>query len=688
MALRRTGPTVGCRRAVTAVCAVLAATFALCVALAPTGQAKSLGVRTGALCPDTHAGYRCMAEVAAAGSGPGGALSPQDLRSVYGLASAPSTTTTVAVVDAYWAPKVASQLNGYCTTFGLGCSSGQLKVMNQGGAEIWPVREGALPPRQPADSSDPNGAGWADETAMDVQMVAAVCPTCHIVLVSANSDDRGSGSARDLETAVQTAAKNANYVSMSWGTDESRSVDGYDQSVLGRAGVIYTAAAGDWAGDLPIWPAVSPRAVAVGGTRLVRTASGWAETAWSDGGSACATYEGQPAWQRVQGAVTSACGKRATADVAVVGDPATGVAVCLELDSTTGRCSLWARVGGTSVGAPLVAAMYALAGNSTQPFAPYAHGADMRDIVSGSNAVPGATCGLICTARAGWDGPTGLGSPRSWTAFTTGLVLRNPGPVAAWKGSAVNWDLSSSGIGGPATTSYLAVAGSQLPPGTSFNPATGHVTGRPSAIGSGYFTVTTADRLSSTRLRWVVQNKVTIAKIPKRTRAVGTRVVPFSVRATDTTPGLALTYRATHLPAGVKLNKATGRFTGTLKKVGAYHVVVTVRDSTGGAGTMRFTWQVDHRFVRMSPTSISGARSVGSTLTAVTPTLRRDSKSGPIVTATYHFQWYIDGKLIKSATHRSLAVRQSFRGHSISVRYWAVRPGYSTYSKTISARIT
>lgn len=674
---------------VTATSAAIATVIALCVALAPTAQATDGHVRTGALCPDTHTGYRCMADVSLASSLPGVGWSPAQLRSAYGLtnAPAPAAGTAVAVVDAYWAPSVANQLAAYCAQFGNGCSSSRLSVVDQRGN---PVSSLSHPPKQPTDAYDRTGSGWSQETAMDVQMVAAVCPSCNIVLVSADSDDRGNNPAHmhDLETAVQIAAASAHYVSMSWGTDEDRSAPSYDKSVLGRSGVIYTAAAGDWAGDLPIWPAVSPRAVAVGGTRLTRTSTGWNETAWSDGGSACAVYEAQPSWQRAFGAITSACGKRAAADLAVVGDPAKGVAVCLS--GSSGGCSEWARVGGTSVGAPLVAAMYALAGNHSQLYAPYAHVTEMRDVTGGSNAVPGVVCGLICTARTGWDGPTGLGAPRSLKAFQPGLVLRNPGPVTAWKGTTVNWDLSSSGVGSARTTDYVAAAGSALPPNTSFDPSTGHITGRPTAIGSGYFTVTvtTAGGQSSTRLRWVVRNKVTIAPIHRRASAVGTRIAPFSVRAADTTPGLAQAYRARYLPPGVQLNKVTGRFTGKVNKVGTYHVVITVRDSTGGTGTTRFTWRVNHRFVRTSPTSISGSRSAGATLTVLTGTLRRDTTAGPITTPIYHFRWYLDGKPIKGATHRSLAVRQQYRGHTISVQYRAVRPGYSTYRKTISTRIT
>lgn len=62
--------------------------------------------------------------------------------------------------------------------------------------------------------------------------------------------------------------------------------------------------------------------------------------------------------------------------------------------------------------------MYALAGNTATVTAgsfPYSHTASLFDVTSGSNG----TCSpsYLCTAGAGYDGPTGLGTPNGTDGF-------------------------------------------------------------------------------------------------------------------------------------------------------------------------------------------------------------------------------------------------------------------------------
>jgi hypothetical protein len=81
---------------------------------------------------------------------------------------------------------------------------------------------------------------------------------------------------------------------------------------------------------------------------------------------------------------------------------------------TSHRRGGWLVFGGTSVGAPLVAAAYALAGNGASAGAAYANAAWLNDVTSGSNG----SCGTyLCNARPGYDGPTGLGTPSGTNAF-------------------------------------------------------------------------------------------------------------------------------------------------------------------------------------------------------------------------------------------------------------------------------
>lgn len=104
------------------------------------------------------------------------------------------------------------------------------------------------------------------------------------------------------------------------------------------------------------------------------------------------------------------------ADVSAIADPNTGVVV---YDSTHYHGARgWLVFGGTSVAAPVVAGVYALAGNAaslTYGSYPYAHTSSLNDVTSGSNG----TCSpaYLCTAGTAFDGPTGLGTPSGTAAF-------------------------------------------------------------------------------------------------------------------------------------------------------------------------------------------------------------------------------------------------------------------------------
>jgi subtilase family serine protease len=293
-------------------------------------------------------------------------------------------------VDAFDNPRIESDLAAYRAQYGLpSCTTanGCFRKVNQTG--------GATSP--PADKN------WAEEISLDLDMVSAACPNCRILLVEATSN-----SLIDLLTAENTAATlGANAISNSWGAGEFGSETSYDQYF--NYGIPITASTGDFGYGVS-WPAASPYVTAVGGTSLVHAANarGWSETAWNGAGSGCSAYEPKPVFQTDPG-----CARRAVADVSAIADPQTGVAV-YDTYNEPG----WMVFGGTSVSAPIVASIYALAGNgagiSTPAFA-YTHVGSLFDVTSGSNG----SCGVsyLCTAGLGFDGPTGLGTPNGTGAF-------------------------------------------------------------------------------------------------------------------------------------------------------------------------------------------------------------------------------------------------------------------------------
>ena len=200
-------------------------------------------------------------------------------------------------------------------------------------------------------------------------------------------------------------------------SDETQLDPAYD-----HPGVAIVASAGD-SGYGVSYPAASPGVIAVGGTNLVQTTNDGVrnatETVWPGTGSGCSAYEPKPAWQTDTG-----CPRRTVSDVSAVADPSTGVWV---YDSADGG---WEVFGGTSVAAPIIGAVYALAGNgpSTDELgsSPYAAGPGaLNDVVSGSNG----SCGpaYLCTGASGYDGPTGLGTPNS-AAFAASAADVNPTP--------------------------------------------------------------------------------------------------------------------------------------------------------------------------------------------------------------------------------------------------------------------
>jgi subtilase family serine protease len=317
-----------------------------------------------------------------------------DLQSAYNLPSALlGERQTIAIVDAFDDPNAESDLAAYRTANNLSpctTANGCFAKVNQDG------QQGDYPA---ANSS------WAVEESLDLDMASAICPNCNITLVEANS-----ATDSDLYAAEgEAAALGPNVISNSWGEAEYDG-EAADCGNFDHPGIATTVAAGD-SGFGINFPAACADVTAVGGTTLYQDsdARGWAETAWSGTGSGCSAYISKPAWQ-----TDKPCGKRTVTDVSAVADPDTPVAVY----DTFGYRG-WVAVGGTSVAAPLIAGVYALAGNTANVGSgasySYAHRQYLNDVTSGSNG----TCGgsYLCTAVKGYDGPTGWGTPDGIGAF-------------------------------------------------------------------------------------------------------------------------------------------------------------------------------------------------------------------------------------------------------------------------------
>ena len=378
--------------AIRAVLLVLA--LSLVAAFAGSSSGRAAGVSIRPVCGAVPLGHvRCFSlvkgDASPFASGPSG-YGPADLQSAYALPSATAGAgQTVAIVDAFDDPTAEQDLAQYRSFYGLPpctTANGCFRKVNENG--------GTLP-------MPPPSADWSLEISLDLDMVSAVCPNCKILLVESNTNLDS-----DLYTAEDTAARlGANEISNSWGGSEY-SGQTSDDAHFNHPGIAITASSGDNGYDVS-FPAASRYLTAVGGTSLTRNSSsrGWTESAWSGAGSGCSAYDAKQSWQTDTG-----CSRRTVADVSAVADPNTGVAVLYG--------GLWFTVGGTSASSPIVASVYALAGNAssvTYGSYPYSHTTGLFDVTSGSNG--SCSPSYLCHGQAGYDGPTGLGTPNGVSGF-------------------------------------------------------------------------------------------------------------------------------------------------------------------------------------------------------------------------------------------------------------------------------
>ncbi len=390
---------VPARRLLRALCVIVSVASAL-----PSAAAASLTVRAVGRPP-------VRASVAAATVSNG--LTPANLRTAYSLPKSGPSKELIAVVVPYDYPQVATDLATYSSEFGLApCTNktGCVRKLNQSGHP------------SPLPGPDPTGGTWNTEAALSSQVIHAVCPKCSILLVEANSTSKV-----DLSAAVYAAAQAGAKVIDTTFVPPEDSGDLQYASEYDNPHAIVVSATGDggWTGG-GTFPSSLPTVIAVGGTHLSLNSHGAykSETVWNTANgattSACSQYFSAAAWQSALAKSTGCGTMRTTADIAAVADP--GAVVHIAKSGNSG--GPWFEVGGTSLSAPVIAGMVGLAGgggagrSAAQQLydrARLAHGV-FHDITSGDNA---SLCdAAICSARKGFDGPTGLGSPHGLGAFT------------------------------------------------------------------------------------------------------------------------------------------------------------------------------------------------------------------------------------------------------------------------------
>lgn len=311
----------------------------------------------------------------------------KQLRAAYGAKNFTGKGVTVAITDAYASPTIGQDARTYAK------ATGDKKY-----------RAGQLSQVLPADYNNTEActaAGWYGEETLDVEAVHALAPDADIVYAGASScgdDDLLDALGRIVDGRL------ADIVSNSWGDVEANQTPAlaaaYDQVFQTGAveGIGFYFSSGD-NGDNVLStgtkqvdvPANSAWVTAVGGTSLAvgkgekyQWETGWGTLkanlsedgrSWAGfpgaytsgaGGGTSATVP-QPFYQRgvVPGALAEANSStpmRTVPDIAAVADPNTGFLVGQTQtlpDGTLGYDQY--RIGGTSLAAPVVAGVQALA---------------------------------------------------------------------------------------------------------------------------------------------------------------------------------------------------------------------------------------------------------------------------------------------------------------------------------------
>jgi hypothetical protein len=338
-------------------------------------------------------------------SSPTGApISPALMRDAYGLGNFNASTVTfsgvqgtgagqtIALVEGTSDPDISADLSAFDSYWGLPAPPSLNQYNAIGGGSLPSVFEPDLL-----------------EMDLDVEWAHVMAPQASLDIFE------GLNLYQSISTAAATAGVSVVSISYSISGTEPLSEFG---TPSGHNGVTFLASAGDTA-DQVSDPAMSPGVISVGGTDLYMNGTTYShEAGWSSGGGGINTAEAQPAYQN--GIVSAySTTNRVTPDVALDADTATGVAVCDEYDD--GTTDPWDLVvGGTSLSAPLMAGMVAVAdqGRSlaglgsldgyTQTL-PRLYGLYTADYADNYHDI--TTGGNGYAAGVGYDMSTGLGSP-------------------------------------------------------------------------------------------------------------------------------------------------------------------------------------------------------------------------------------------------------------------------------------
>src|SRR5579859_3802541 len=208
------------------------------------------------------------------GLGPGGGLTPAQLRAAYSLPAA-GGSQIIAIVDAYDDPNALADFNKFSAYYGLPQEPSANPAASTN--KVFQALYGSG--SKPATDL---GGGWELEESLDIEWAHAMAPNAKIVLVEATDSTFASLlAAEDVATGYTDGnGRKVREVSNSWGGSEFSGESGYDSHFV-SSNVVYFVSAGD-SGAPADYPSVCPYVVSAGGTTVGTHSSGAVagETGW------------------------------------------------------------------------------------------------------------------------------------------------------------------------------------------------------------------------------------------------------------------------------------------------------------------------------------------------------------------------------------------------------------------------